>query len=119
MRNFRELEVWKEARILVKEVYLLTKSLPDSEKYGLVSQINRCVISIPANIAEGCAKNSQKDFVRFLQISLGSIFELETHLILCVDLDFIQKDTASVTIQKIQILQKRISSLIKYNNSKL
>lgn len=71
MRNFRELEVWKDARKLVKDIYLLTKSLPDTEKYGLTSQINRCVISIPVNIAEGSAKNSQKDFVRYLQISLG------------------------------------------------
>jgi len=55
MRNFRELEVWKDSRILVKEVYTITKCLPDSEKYGLVSQMNRCSVSIPANIAEGCS----------------------------------------------------------------
>lgn len=118
MRNFRELEVWKAARKLVKEVYFLTKTLPETEKYGLVTQINRCVISIPANIAEGSAKFSQKDFVRFLQISLGSAYELESHLILCSDLDFISPDTVSSTIKDIQVLQKRIASLIKYNNSK-
>ncbi|MCK5440991.1 MAG: four helix bundle protein [Maribacter sp.] len=118
MRNFRELEVWKDARKLVKEIYLLTKSLPKSEKYGLVSQINRCVISIPANIAEGSAKYSQKDFVRFLQISLGSAYELESHLVLCTDLEFIEVGTTSATIKNIQVLQKRIASLIKYNNSK-
>ncbi|NAY92309.1 four helix bundle protein [Muricauda sp. JGD-17] len=72
MRNFRELEVWKDSRALAKEVYQISSNLPDSEKYGLISQINRCAISIPANIAEGCSKFSQKDFVRFLQISLGS-----------------------------------------------
>jgi len=118
MRNFRELEVWKDSRKLVKEVYLLSKTLPDSEKFGLVSQINRCVISIPANIAEGSAKYSQKDFVRFLQISLGSAYELESHLILCTDLEFIEPETASPIIKNIQVLQKRIASLIKYNNSK-
>ncbi len=110
MRNFRELEVWKDARILVKKIYTLTNALPDSEKYGLTSQINRCSVSIPANIAEGSVKYSQKDFVCFLQISLGSSYELETHIILCQDLEFTNKD--------IQNLQKRISSLIKYNNSK-
>lgn len=89
MRNFRELEVWQDARQLVKPAYQLSKLLPDSEKYGLVSQINRCAISIPANIAEGCAKYSQKDFVRFLQISLGATYELETHFILCADLQLI------------------------------
>jgi four helix bundle protein len=62
MRNFKELEVWKDGRVLVKEVYLLTKSLPDEEKFGLTSQIKRCSISITANIAEGSAKDSQKDF---------------------------------------------------------
>lgn len=116
MRNFRELEVWKEARKLVKDVYLITKLLPDEEKYGLTSQINRCAVSIPANIAEGSAKYSQKDFVRFLQISLGSAYELESHLILCSDLDFIDTKTGSMIIRDIQLLQKRIAALIKYNS---
>ncbi len=117
MRNFRELEVWQDARKLVKDSYQLSKQLPDSEKYGLVSQINRCAVSIPANIAEGCAKYSQKDFVRFLQISLGSTFELETHVILCTDLQLVGPKESTLIIEKIQLLQKRISSLIKYNNS--
>lgn len=117
MRNFRELEVWKDSRTLVKDVYNTSKLLPDSEKYGLISQINRCAVSIPANIAEGCSKYSQKDFVRFLQISLGSAFELETHLILCQDLNFLSlKETTSI-IKNIQRLQKRIVSPIKYNKS--
>ncbi|MFS4469725.1 four helix bundle protein [Maribacter sp. 2210JD10-5] len=118
MRNFRELEVWKDARKLVKEVYILSKLLPESEKFGLISQINRCVVSIPANIAEGSAKYSQKDFVRFLQISLGSAYELESHLILCGDLEFVSNEKISEIIRKTQVLQKRIASLIKYNNSK-
>lgn len=65
MRNFRKLDVWNDARFLVSEIYLITKNFPDTEKYGLVSQINRSAISIPTNIAEGCAKDSDKDFVRF------------------------------------------------------
>jgi len=60
MRNFRDLEVWQDARNLVKDAYKISNSLPDSEKFGLVSQINRCAVSIPANIAEGCSKYSQK-----------------------------------------------------------
>lgn len=74
MRNFRELTVWKKGRILVKDIYNLTKLIPDSERHGLIPQIQRSAISIPANIAEGCGKSSQKDFVRFLQISLGSVY---------------------------------------------
>ena len=119
MRNFRKLDVWIEARYLVKEVYSITSQLPSTEKFGLVSQINRCSISIPANIAEGSAKDSQKDFIRFLQIALGSAYELETHLILCGDLKFIEEKKLNLTIDKIQILQRRIASLIKYNQSKL
>lgn len=119
MRNFRKLDVWNDARKLVKEIYLITKQLPETEKYGLVSQINRCVVSIPANIAEGSAKDSQKDFARFLQISLGSAFELETHIILCGDLEFLKDVDTLPTIERIQILQKRISSLIKYTKTKL
>jgi len=117
MRNFRELDVWKDSILLVKEVYLLAENLPNSEKYGLKSQILRCVVSIPANIAEGCAKDSQKDFVRFLQISLGSAFELETHLIICEELSFIDSKNISLMNQKINVLQKRITSLINYSKS--
>ena len=117
MRNFRKLEVWKDSRSLVKEIYMLTSVLPKSEKFGLVSQINRCAISIPANIAEGCAKDSQKDFMRFLQISLGSAFELETHLIICNDLEFINKVNSLIIIETVQRLQKRITTLIKYSKS--
>jgi four helix bundle protein len=113
MRNFRDLEIWKEGVNLVKEIYDLIKILPESEKFGLKSQISRCVVSIPANIAEGCAKDSQKDFVRFLQISLGSSFELETHLIICYELEYFQNDES--LIEKIHSLQKRINALIKYS----
>jgi len=117
MRNFRELNVWKDGRVLVKEVYTLTKLLPDSEQFGLIPQIQRSVISIPANIAEGCSKNSQKDFVRLLQISLGSAYELESHLILCKDLEFLTPEKAEPAIQNIQKLQRGIASLIKYIRS--
>ena len=117
MRNFRTLNVWQDAMKLVKEIYLLTEALPKTEKFGLVSQMQRCAVSIPANIAEGCGKNSNKDFARFLQISLGSIYELETHLILCSDLGFVDEIITQPLLRKVQRLQKRIVSLIKYNNS--
>lgn len=119
MRNFRKLDVWNDARFLIKEVYILTSKLPSTEKFGLTSQINRCSISIPANIAEGCAKDSQKDFVRFLQISLGSAYELESHLILCGDLNFIDEKEVVLIIEKLQVLQRRITALKRYNQSKL
>ena len=119
MRNFKELEVWKESRVLTKDIYLLTNFLPQDEKFGLISQIRRCVISIASNIAEGAAKDSQKDFLRYLQISLGSSFELESHLILSVDLELISKTQMENHLENIERIQKRISSLIKYVKTKI
>lgn len=117
MRNFKELDVWKDSMMLVKDIYEVTESLPNTEKFGLKSQIARCVVSIPANIAEGCAKDSQKDFVRYLQISLGSAFELETHLLICNNLSFIIGKDFELLNERISILQKRINSLIKYSKT--
>ncbi|WP_299521386.1 four helix bundle protein [Winogradskyella sp.] len=117
MRNFRELEIWKESIDLVKIIYNIKEQLPDSEKFGLKSQLSRCAISIPANIAEGCAKDSQKDFIRFLQISLGSAYELETHLIICFELSYLNENKE--LIFGIQRLQKRINALIKYSKANI
>lgn len=91
MHNFRQLNIWIEARLLVKEVYLLTASFPPDERFGLISQINRCAISVPSNIAEGSARSTNKDFAHFLKISLGSLFELETQLLLSADLNMISE----------------------------
>ncbi len=85
---YKELESWKEARKLVKDVYKLTSEFPKSEMYGLTSQINRCAVSIPSNIAEGCVRFSDKDTKKFIDIALGSIAELDTQLILAEDLGF-------------------------------
>lgn len=114
MRNFRELDIWKEGRIVVKSTYLLMRQMPDDEKFGLTSQIKRSVISIPSNIAEGCAKSSEKDLSRFLEISLGSCFELETQLLLCSDLEFINNEIIIKQVESVQLLEKRISSFISF-----
>ena len=103
----------------MSDVYKLSKELPIDERYGLTSQIRRCVISVPANIAEGAAKYSQRDFIRFLQISLGSLYELESHIILAEDMEFLKEKSATLIIKKVQTLQKRISALIHYNRSNL
>jgi len=80
MRDFRKLEIWKDSIQLVEEVYSITRKFPDTEKFGLTSQMNRSAISIPYNIAEGCSRSSIIEFSRFLEIALGSSFELETQL---------------------------------------
>ncbi|MEZ4794744.1 MAG: four helix bundle protein [Flavobacteriaceae bacterium] len=106
MRNFRDLDIWNESIKLVGKIYKLTGALPTSEKFGLISQMKRCAVSIPSNIAEGCSKDSQKDFTRFLQIALGSAFELETQLEICLELDFLTKKNVSEIISEIITLQK-------------
>ncbi|MBP6181544.1 four helix bundle protein [Flavobacterium sp.] len=119
MRNFRDLEVWKFSIILVKKIYLITGKFPNEEKFGLVSQINRCSVSIPSNIAEGCSRSSQKDFSRFLQISLGSSFELETQIEIAKEVGFIDENLYSEIIFELNTIQKRIQSLKKYVDSKV
>lgn len=118
MRNFRDLDVWKSSVSFVKKIYQLTDTFPVTEKYSLVSQISRCAVSIPSNIAEGCSRNSQKDFSRFLQISLGSSFELETQIEISKELNFIKEARYIEIIAELHIIQKRIQALKKYVESK-
>lgn len=117
MRNFRELETWQNSVLFVKKIYEITNLLPIEEKYNLASQINRAAVSIPSNIAEGCSRTSQKDFSRFLQISLGSSFELETQIEIIKELGFLDKNLYFEIITELNIIQKRIQALKKYVDS--
>lgn len=89
MRNFRDLKVWSKGHALTLEVYRTTSAFPREEVYGLTSQMRRAASSIPANIAEGCGKDSNADFKRHLQIARGSASELEYHLLLAHDLQLL------------------------------
>ncbi len=86
MRNFRELDVWKNALVIARKTYSVTALLPKEEQFGLKSQMNRAAISISSNIAEGCSRNSDKDFKRFLEIAQGSAFELESKILVMQEL---------------------------------
>ena len=112
MRDFRTLKIWQEGIIIVKQVYRLAALVPPEEKYGLRSQICRSAVSIPSNIAEGCSRNSQMDFKRFLEIALGSAYELETQLIIIAELLLISKNEVTDTIELINIEQKMINNLM-------
>ena len=101
--------------LLAKEVYLLTNTFPKEELYGITSQIRRSVVSIPSNIAEGAARSSDKEFIQFLYISLGSLSEMETQLILSHDLGFIKNLDI---LPQIEITKKKILGLIKYLKNK-
>lgn len=118
MRNFRELVVWQEARILVKEIYTMTVRLPAHEKFGLISQMTRCAVSIPSNIAEGSGRATDKDFVHFLHMSMGSLYELETLLLICLDIQAIPAEMVEEIIPKVQKLQSRLTNLIQKTKEK-
>lgn len=111
MRNFRNLEVWNEALELATRIYLLTKSFPKEEKYGMCSQIKRAAISIPSNIAEGSSRRTKHDFARFLDLSLGSSFELESQIELAVKIKFIESNKAKPIQNDLQKIQRRINAL--------
>ncbi|WP_127844164.1 four helix bundle protein [Psychroflexus aestuariivivens] len=92
MHNFKKLKIWQESKDLVKEIYALTRTFPDFEKFGLVSQMNRCSVSIPSNISEGTSKSTNKHFNSYLENSLGSAFELETQLIVAFDQNYLNEE---------------------------
>jgi len=113
MRNFRNYDVWIDGMTLVNTIYDIVHEFPNDERFGLVSQMTRSAISIPSNIAEGAARNSEKDFGRFLEISLGSAFELETQVLIAEKRKYIKRNDSVETIEKLISLQKRISALRK------
>lgn len=89
MRDFRDIQVWQKAHLLALAIYQVTMSFPSAEKFGLISQMRRASVSIPANIAEGCGRTGDAQLAQFMQISMGSASELEYHLLLAHDLKFL------------------------------
>jgi four helix bundle protein len=110
MHNYKEIKIWQYSRRLVKVIYLLTKDFPKEEIYGLTSQIRRAVVSIPANIAEGAGRGTDKDFSHFLDIARGSLFELETLIILSSDLDFISEPRSIEELEKTSEILRMLNS---------
>jgi len=110
MHNFRELRVWKEEIEIAKNVYLVSANFPKDEKFGLTSQVRRAAVSIPSNIAEGAGRGSNKELAHFLNIALGSAYELETQLILTQEFGFISTVELAPLLEKLILLQKMISS---------
>ncbi len=114
--NFREIKIWQEALLMVKEVYLFSSKLPKEEKYGITSQINRSAVSIPSNIAEGSGRTTNKEFIRFLEIAISSSYELETQLILAEELF----DLPSIElIKNLNALQNRIGGFTRQIKSRI
>jgi four helix bundle protein len=114
MKSYIELDVWIEARKLVSQVYLLTNDFPKEEIYGITNQIRRCSVSVPSNIAEGCGRQTPKDSIRFLYISRGSLYELETQLYLSKDLKFISEEKLNNLLSQIETCKKLLNGFINY-----
>ena len=110
--TYRDLIVWQKAVRFVSNVYRASKSFPKDEIYGLVSQIRRCAVSIPSNIAEGYGRKSIADYSRFLQMGIGSLFELQTQLEIAKNLEYISEQTYRLLFDGSREIERLLSSLI-------
>ena len=113
IKSFKDLRIWQEGIKLVKDIYLLSKKFPKDEIYGLSSQMRRCAVSIPSNIAEGFRRYHNKEYKQFLYITLGSCAELETQLIISHELEYIKEEIKEEITKKIQYICKMVSRLIQ------
>lgn len=109
--GFEKLDVWQEARKLTTDIYKLTEKFPEKEKFGLINQIRRSVVSIAANIAEGTTRFSAKEQAHFSSISYGSLIELISHLIVSLDLGYVTQEELELLRNKIQPLSLKINNL--------
>ena len=117
MHNFKELKVWQASMEISKAVFAITRLFPSEEKFTLISQMMRSAISIPSNIAEGCGRKSNKEFYQYLNISLGSSFELETQLILAKEFGYISEMSfAPLQLQIIEV-QRMLAGLQRSLNT--
>ena len=112
INTYRDLIVWQKSMTFVTEVYLMTKCFPSSENFGLISQIRRSAISIPSNIAEGYGRKSTGDYIRFLQIAVVSLFEIQTQIEIAFNLLYIDKITFNNSLDKTSELDRMLSSMI-------
>ena len=113
MQDFRKLDVWRRSHGFVLDLYRATAHYPDGEKYGLTGQTRRAAVSIPANIAEGCGRETQNELRRFLYLAMGSASELEYHLLLARDLSFLAPDQYQQLANTLTIIRRQLNALIQ------
>ena len=113
INSYKDLIVWQKSIALVTEIYKLTKTFPAEEKFGIVNQLNRAVVSIPANIAEGWGRESSKNYLQFLRISRGSLMETETILVISKNLNYIDDENFRMISEKLDETGKILQGLIK------
>ncbi|MBI4791467.1 MAG: four helix bundle protein [Deltaproteobacteria bacterium] len=113
MNSYKELLVWQKSMALVTQIYPATASLPGNELYGLISQIRRSAVSIPTNIAEGYGRHATQDYIRFLKIARGSLFELQTLLEISRNLSYIDTECFQKLIGTDNEIERMLTALIK------
>ena len=117
IRTFRDLIIWQKAMLFVTEIYKVTRTFSREEQFGLVSQLRRSTVSIPSNVAEGYGRKSRGDYLRFLQVAMGSIFEVQTQLQIASNLDFMELHVFETMFEKSRELERILSALISKLNS--
>ena len=110
--SYRDLIVWQKTMELVTVIYSKTREFPKEEKYGLTMQIRRCAVSVPSNIAEGYGRNSTPDYIRFLNIARGSLYELQTQLEIAVNLGYLKDTIFKDLLQSVNEVERMLNSLI-------
>lgn len=113
IKTYRDLLVWQKSMALVTEVYKLSKLFPDEETYGLTSQMRRCAVSIPSNIAEGYGRNSTSDYVRFLRVASASLYELQTQAEIALNLRYLKKSDFDKLYESSREIERMLSSLVR------
>jgi four helix bundle protein len=113
VKRYRDLDIWKKAIELVKDVYKVTEKFPKQEIYELVSQMRRSAISIPSNVAEGFRRYHNKEYKQFLYVTLGSCAELETQITIAKELDYVKQEIEAVLLEKLDHICRMISNLLK------
>lgn len=112
MRNFKELKIWQKGFQIAVNSFRITESFPSQEKFGLALQINKAWVSVPSNIAEGSSRSSDKDYNRFIEISLGSSFELETQLLIAEELKYGNPALVNNTLDLLTEEEKMLTAFI-------
>jgi four helix bundle protein len=111
--SYRDLEVWKRSMELVTNIYGITQAFPKEELYGLTNQLRRAAVSVPANIAEGWGRGTTREYIQFLRIARGSLFELETLMNISGKLEYAKVKNQQQILQEIQEITKMLNALVK------
>ncbi len=112
-KSYRDLEVWKKAMSVAKEIYKATSEFPAEERFGLVNQLRRAAVSVPSNLAEGHARATAADFSRFISISMGSVAEVETQILLSAELGYLDHKNKDLLLSELDLVGKMLRGLSK------